>query len=85
MKIDKKRIQKSQKMKSKVIVPTFVESLPYKSGLGFFVPALEVPFFKAPTWALLAKVAILGCQKMALPVPLRKLRAHFYKANFPQK
>ena len=23
----------------------FGESLPYKSGLGFFVPALEVPFF----------------------------------------
>ena len=47
-------------MKSKVIVLIFGESLPYKSGLGFFVPALEVPFFEAPTGALLAKVAILG-------------------------
>ena len=29
-------------MKSKVIDLIFGDSLPYKSGLGFFVPALEV-------------------------------------------
>ena len=48
-------------MKSKVIDLIFGESLPYKSGLGFFVPALEVPFFapqndhfcqKCPSWGL---------------------------------
>ena len=72
-------------MKSKVIDLIFGDSLPYKSGLGFFVPALEVPFFESPTWALLAKVVILGCKKKALPVPVRKIRDHFYKANFPQK
>ena len=60
-------------MKSKAVVLIFGKSLNYKSGLGFFVPALEVPFFGAPTWALLAKVVILGCQKMVLPVPARKI------------
>ena len=33
------------KMKSKAIVIIFGEGLNYKSGLGFFVPPLEVPFF----------------------------------------
>ena len=72
-------------MKSKVIDLIFGESLPYKSGLGFFVPALEVPFFESPTWALLAKVVILGCKKKALPVPVQKIRDHFYNSNFSQK
>ena len=72
-------------MKSKALVLIFGKSLNYKSGLGFSVPALEVPFFEVPTRAFLAKVAILRGQKMALPVPLRKIRDHFYKANFPQK
>ena len=85
MKIDKKCIQKSQKMKSKVIVLIFGESLPYKSGLGFFVAALEVPFFGTPIWPLLPKVPKLGPQKKARPVPVQKIRDHFYKANFPQK
>ena len=85
MKIAKKRIQKWPKMKSKVMDPIFGDSLPYKSGLRFFVPALEVPFFGSPTWALLAEVVVLGCKKEALLVPVRKIRDHFYKANFPQK
>ena len=65
-------------MKSKVIDLIFGDSLPYKSGLGFFVPALEVPFFESPTWALLAKVVILGCKKEALPVPVRNFFLHFW-------
>ena len=38
-------------MKSKAIVLIFGKSLNYKSGLEFFVPALEVPFFEVSTWA----------------------------------
>ena len=41
-----------------MVVRSFEKSLNYKSGLGFFVPALEVPFFEVPTRAFLAKVAI---------------------------
>ena len=66
-------------MKSKVIDLIFGESLPYKSGLGFFVPALEVPFFEAPTWALLAKVVILGCQKWH-----EKSETTFIRQTFPK-
>ena len=55
-------------MKSKAEVLTFGESLNYKSGLGFFVPALEeVPSFEVPIRALLAKMAILRGNKMRLP------------------
>ena len=70
-------------MKSKALVLIFGKSLNYKSGLGFFVPALEVPFFEVPTRAFLAKVAILRGQKMALPVSVQKIRHHFYNSNFP--
>ena len=59
-------------MKSKAVVLIFGESLKYNSGLGFFVPALEVPFFEVPTRALLAKVAILRGQKMALQCQYKK-------------
>ena len=38
--------------------------------------ALEVPFFGTPK---------VGASKKALPVPVRKIRDHFYKANFAQK
>ena len=49
-------------MKSKAVVLIFGKSLNYKSGLGFFVPALEVPFFEVLAQALLAKRAILRGQ-----------------------
>ena len=70
-------------MKSKAVVLIFGKSLNYKSGLGFSVPALEVPCFEVPTLAFLAKVAILRGQKMALPASVQKIRHHFYNSNFP--
>ena len=73
MKIDKKPIQKSQKMKSKVIVLIFGESLNYKSGLGFF--------FWHPNMATFAKSAQVGASKKNTKV--QKIQDHFYKANFP--
>ena len=85
MKIVQTHPKKWQKMKSKAVVLIFGKSLNYKSGLGFFVPALEVPFFEVQTRAFLAKVAILRGQKMALPVSVQKIRHHFYNSNFPWK
>ena len=41
-------------------------------------------FFEVPTWTLWAKVAILRGQKMALPVPVQKIREHFILQTFPQ-
>ena len=70
-------------MKSKAVVLIFGKSLNYKSGLGFSVPALEVPFFEVPIRAFLAKVAILRGQKMALSALVQKIRHHFYNSNFP--
>ena len=65
-------------MKLKAIVLIFRESLNYKSGVGFFVPKLEVPFFGPSKWPLLPKMPELGPQKKALPVPVQKIRDHFY-------
>jgi hypothetical protein len=72
-------------MKLKAIVLIFRESLNYKSGVGFFVPTLEVPFFGPSKWPLLPKMPELGPQKKALPVPVQKIRDHFYNSNFSQK
>ena len=71
-------------MKSKAVVLIFGKSLNYKSGLGFFVPALEVPFFEVPTRAFLAKVAILRGQKMALPASVQKSDTTFIIQTFPE-
>ena len=71
-------------MKSKVIDLIFGDSLPYKSGLGFFVPALEVPFFESPTWALLAKVVILGCKKRHFQCRYEKSETTFIRQTFPK-
>ena len=67
------------------MVIIFGESLNYKSGDDFFVPSLEVPFFRPSKWPFLPKVPELGPQKKALPVPVQKFRDHFYNSNFPQK
>ena len=72
LKSAKKRTQKEQKKKSKVLVLIYAESLNYKSGLGFFVPVLKVPSFEVPTWALLSKMATFWGQKIALPVLVHK-------------
>ena len=42
--------------------------LNYKSGLRILILPPEVPFFWSQKWALLAKVAVYGPQKMALLV-----------------
>ena len=71
-------------MKSKAVVLIFGKSLNYKSGLGFFVPALEVPFFEVPTWALLALLAVWRGQKMALPLLVQKSETTFIIQTFPK-
>ena len=58
--------------------------LALKSGLGFFVSAPEVPFFVTWNRALLAKVPVFRCQKMALRVPRQKNRDHFLMPTSPQ-
>ena len=68
-------------MKSKDIDLIFWESLNYKSGVGFFVPAL-VLFFEVSTRALSVKVAILRGQKMALPVLVQKIQSHFCRIKY---
>ena len=55
-----------------------------KSGLRFFVPAPEVPFFGTGKWALLVKVTVFRCQKMAFGVPRQKNRDHFLMSTSPQ-
>ena len=77
MNIVKKRAQKCQKRKSKAVVLIFGNSFNYKSGLGLFVTALEVPFFEVPTRALLAKVAIFRGQKVTPPVLVQKSETTF--------
>ena len=84
MKIVKKPTQKWQKMKLKAIVLIFRESLNYKSGVGFFVPTLEVPFFGPSKWPLLPKMPELGPQKKALPVPVKKSETTFIIQTFPK-
>ena len=58
--------------------------LALKSGLRFFVSAPEVPFFVTWKRALLAKVPVFRCQKMALRVPRQKNRDHFLMPTSPQ-
>ena len=84
MKIVKKPTQKWQKMKLKAIVLIFRESLNYKSGVGFFVPTLEVPFFGPSKWPLLPKMPELAPQKKALPVPVQKSETTFIIQTFPK-
>ena len=40
---------------------------------------------RVPNLGTFGKSGHFGVQKKALPVPVRKIRDHFYKANFPQK
>ena len=72
-------------MESKARVLVLGESLNDQGDVGFFVPTLEVPIFGPSIWPLLLKVAELGPQKKALPVPVQKIRDHFYNSNFSQK
>ena len=58
--------------------------LAWKSGLRFFVSAPEVLFFVTWKRALLAKVPVFRCQKMALRVPRQKNRDHFLMPTSPQ-
>ena len=58
--------------------------LALKSGLRFFVSAPEVLFFVTWKRALLAKVPVFRCQKMALRVPRQKNRDHFLMPTSPQ-
>ena len=46
----------------KVLEGIFGECLNYKSGLRILIWLLEVPFFLAQIWALLAKVTVFGPQ-----------------------
>ena len=71
-------------MKSKAVVLIFGKSLNYKSGLGFFVPALEVPFFEVPTRAFLARVAILRGQKWHFQRRYKKSDTTFIIQTFPE-
>ena len=58
--------------------------LALKSGLVFFVFAPEVPFFGTGKRAILAKVPVLKCQKMALRAPKQKNGDHFLTPTTPQ-
>ena len=84
MKIVKKPTQKWQKMKLKAIVLIFRESLNYKSGVGFFVPKLEVPFFGPSKWPLLPKMPELGPQKRHFQCRYRKSEITFIIQTFPK-
>ena len=55
-----------------------------KSGLRFFVSAPEVPFFGTWKGALLPKVPVFKCQKMALRAPESKNGDHFLTPTSPQ-
>ena len=62
-------------MESKHMALFLRKSLNYK--IGFFMTALEVPFFEVPTHALLAKVAIFRGQKVTIPVLVQKSETTF--------
>ena len=69
---------------NKRVLHHFGGMLALKSGLGFFVSAPEVPFFGTGKRAILAKVPVLKCQKMALRAPKQKKRDHFSTPTSPQ-
>ena len=67
-----------------------MSSAPFWGDVGvekwsrFFVSAPEVPFFGTGKRAILAKVPVLKCQKMALRAPKQKNRDHFSTPTSPQ-
>ena len=69
---------------NKRVLHHFGGMLALKSGLVFFDPAPEVPFFGTGKRAILAKVPVLKCQKMALRTPKQKKRDHFSMPTSPQ-
>ena len=58
--------------------------LALKSGLRFFVSSSEVSFFGTRKQALLPKVPVFNCQKMALRMPKQKNGDHFLMPTSPQ-
>ena len=70
--------------RNKRVLHHFGGVLALKCGLGFFVSAPEVPFFGTSKRAILAKVPVLKCQKMALWAPKQKNRDHFLSPTTPQ-
>ena len=70
--------------RNKRVLHHFGGVLTLKSGLGFFVSAPEVPFFGTWKRAILAKVPVFKCQKMALRAPKQKKRDHFSMPTSPQ-
>ena len=67
-----------------------MSSAPFWGDVGvekwslFFVSAPKVPFFGTGKRAILAKVPVLKCQKMALWAPKQKKRDHFLLPTTPQ-
>ena len=58
--------------------------LALKSGLRFFVSSSEVSFFGTRKQALLPKMPVFKCQKMALRVLKQKNGDHFLMPTPPQ-
>ena len=69
---------------NKRVLHHFGGMLALKSGLVFFVSAPEVPFFGTGKRAILAKVPVLKCQKIALRAPKQKKEDHFLTPTSPQ-
>ena len=75
---------KSGKWIKQTPTPPFWGMLAWKSGLRFWIRALEVPFLGTWKWALLAKVPIFRCPKIGLRVPESKNWDHFFTPTSPQ-
>ena len=79
-----KNPSKSGKCIKQTYILPFWGMLALTSGLRFFVSLLKMPLFGTLKLALLAKVPVLKCQKMALWVPKQKNGDHFFMPTTPQ-